>query len=56
MTVKVMCMAVDVLEHLTTSVQSFHSLPAATINPPYDWRRGGNEGPSAPGGHTRTHI
>ena len=33
-----MCMAVDVLESLTTSRQGFHSLPTAAINSPGDWR------------------
>ncbi len=38
MTIKVMCMSVDVLEPLTTSLEGFHSPPAAAINPPCDWR------------------
>lgn len=37
-TIKVMCMAVDVLESLTTSRRGFHSLPTAAINSPCDWR------------------
>lgn len=37
-TIKVMCMAVDVLEKLTTSLEGFHSPPAVAINPPCDWR------------------